>query len=73
MKTIAILSACLIGISWVNPPYSGYEPDSGTARVFTRTSTFWTEQAYLRASNTEQNDAFGCAVTASGDSVGVGA
>ncbi len=47
--------------------------NSGAAYVFTRDSTTWTQQAYLKASNTEANDYFGYSVTISGDTLVVGA
>ena len=47
--------------------------NSGAAYVFTRTGTAWTQQAYLKASNTESNDLFGQSVAVSGDTVVVGA
>jgi hypothetical protein len=46
---------------------------SGAAYVFVRTGTTWTQQAYLKASNTEALDAFGISVAVSGDTVVVGA
>ncbi|MBK8620044.1 MAG: S-layer homology domain-containing protein [Anaerolineales bacterium] len=46
---------------------------SGAAYVFTRSGTTWSQQAYLKASNTENSDAFGSAVSVSGDTVVVGA
>jgi hypothetical protein len=46
---------------------------SGAAYVFTRTGSDWTQQAYLKASNTGQIDAFGHSVALSGDTVAVGA
>ncbi|QJE94659.1 FG-GAP repeat protein [Luteolibacter luteus] len=46
---------------------------SGAAYVFTRNGTTWSQQAYLKASNTQFGDAFGYAVTISGDLVVVGA
>ena len=61
------------GSTGVNQPYSGYEPYSGAARVFTRSGATWTEQAYLKASNTGQNDELSCSVAISGDTVVVGA
>jgi len=48
------------------------EFDSGAAYVFTRNGTTWTQQAYLKASNTETNDVFGQVVAVSGDTVVVG-
>lgn len=46
---------------------------SGAAYVFTRSGTTWTQQAYIKASNTGTNDAFGVRVAAWGDTVAVGA
>jgi hypothetical protein len=45
---------------------------SGAAYVFVRSGTVWTQQAYLKASNTEAGDGFG-AVAISGDTIVVGA
>jgi len=46
---------------------------SGAAYVFVRQGGTWTQQAYLKASNTEAGDTFGTAVAISGDTVVVGA
>ena len=46
---------------------------SGAAYVFTRSGTIWTQQAYLKASNTGVGDQFGISVAVSGDTVVVGA
>ena len=46
--------------------------DSGAAYVFVRSGA-WTQQAYLKASNTGPSDLFGVAVAISGDTVVVGA
>ena len=46
---------------------------AGAAYVFTRTGMTWTQQAYLKASNTEAVDAFGFAVAIAGDTIVVGA
>lgn len=48
-------------------------PDSGAAHVFVRTGTTWTQQAYLKASNTRPNAWFGSriAVSADGSTVAV--
>ena len=46
---------------------------SGAAYVFTRSGTTWTQQAYLKASNTGTGDNFGTSVAAAGDTVVVGA
>ncbi len=45
---------------------------SGAAYVFTRSGTTWTQQAYLKASNTGEFDRFGISVAVSGDTVVVG-
>ena len=47
--------------------------DSGAAYVFVRSGTTWTEQAYLKASNTGAGDWFAFSVAISGDTVVVGA
>ena len=47
--------------------------DAGAAYVFTRTGGVWSQQAYLKASNTGANDWFGIAVAIDGDTVVVGA
>src|SRR5206468_10083428 len=40
---------------------------------FVRSGTNWTQQAYLKAFNTEAGDSFGCSVAVLGDTVVVGA
>jgi len=45
---------------------------SGAAYVFTRSGTTWSQQAYLKASNTGAFDEFGYSVAVSGDTVVVG-
>jgi hypothetical protein len=47
--------------------------DSGSAYVFVRDGTNWSQQAYLKASNTGANDWFGWRVAVSGNTVVVGA
>ena len=47
-------------------------PGAGAAYVFQRTAGVWSQQAYLKASNTDSNDQF-AAVAISGDTVVVGA
>ena len=47
--------------------------NSGAVYVFTRTAGVWTQQAYLKASNTDANDQFGVSVAISGDTLAVGA
>jgi hypothetical protein len=46
---------------------------AGAAYVFVRRGTDWSQQAYLKASNTGAFDQFGIAVAVSGDRVVVGA
>jgi hypothetical protein len=48
-------------------------PDAGAAYVFVRSGATWTQQAYLKASNTGPGDGFGRSVAVSGDTVVVGA
>ncbi len=48
-------------------------PLSGAAYVFVRSGTSWSQQAYLKASNTEEQENFGAAVAISDDTLVVGA
>ena len=48
-------------------------PNSGAVYVFTRTNGVWTQQAYLKASNTDAGDQFGVIMALSGDTLAVGA
>jgi len=61
------------GTSGVNSSPDEAAASSGAAYVFTRSASTWTQQAYLKASNPGPNDTFGSAVSASGDTVVVGA
>jgi hypothetical protein len=47
--------------------------DSGAAYIFTRSGVTWSQQAYLKASNTGSGDFFGITVAVSGNTVAVGA
>jgi len=47
--------------------------DSGAAYVFFRSGTSWSQQAYLKASNTGVSDQYGYSVAADGETVLVGA
>jgi hypothetical protein len=47
--------------------------DSGAAYVFGLSGGVWSQQAYLKASNTDANDTFGWSVTIDGDTAVVGA
>ena len=44
---------------------------AGAAYVFVRSGTTWTQQAYLKASNAEAFDYFGCSIALSGDTLDV--
>jgi hypothetical protein len=57
----------------VNGDDSNEATDSGAAYVYVRNGTSWSQQAYLKASNTEAGDLFGYAVSISGDTIVVGA
>lgn len=46
---------------------------AGAAYVFLRAGGLWSQQAYLKASNSDSGDFFGLSVAASGDTVVVGA
>src|SRR6478735_9276089 len=48
-------------------------PNSGAVYVFTRAKGVWTQQAYLKASNTGAGDQFGVNVALVGDTLAVGA
>ncbi|MEY2548105.1 MAG: trimeric autotransporter adhesin [Verrucomicrobiota bacterium] len=48
-------------------------PWSGAAYVFVRHGTTWSQEAYLKASNTNASDGFGSSVAVSADTVVVGA
>jgi FG-GAP repeat len=47
--------------------------ESGAAYVFVRTGTNWTQQAYLKASNPDEDDHFGFAVAGAGHTIVIGA
>ncbi len=51
----------------------GDERNTGSAYVFTRNGSTWTQQAKLNASDGEMNDYFGSCVSLSGDTVLIGA
>lgn len=55
------------------PDESAPSPGAGAAYVFTRSETTWSQQAYLKASNTGSNDFFGGSVAVAEDTVVVGA
>lgn len=48
-------------------------PSSGAVYIFTRSGTAWSQQAYIKSSNSESADQFGHSVTLSSDTLAVGA
>ena len=56
-----------------NSTQNANAPVSGAAYIFTRTGGTWSQDAYLKASNTGANDMFGFSVALSGDLLAVGA
>ena len=48
-------------------------PSSGAVYVFVRSGSTWSQQTYLKASNTEIGDNFGISIALSGDVLAVGA
>lgn len=52
---------------------NNFASNSGAAYVFVRKGGVWTQQAYLKASNTGQGDSFGRSVAIDGDTIVVGA
>jgi len=62
------------GVNGVSPgPEDNSQSASGAAYVFRRSGTSWTQEAYLKASNTGLNDGFGRSVAISGDTIAVSA
>ncbi len=57
----------------VNSTPNELAPRAGAAYVFVRNAGVWTQQAYLKASNTGMFHLFGISVAAAGDTVVVGA
>ena len=56
-----------------NGTHNFFAPDSGAAYIFERNNTIWDHTAYVKASNTDAEDAFGGVVAVSGLTVVVGA
>lgn len=51
----------------INGPQARGRTGSGAAYVFTRSGGAWSQQAYIKAANAEQNDSLGAAVALSDD------
>jgi FG-GAP repeat protein len=62
-----------VGVNPANGQADNSASDAGAVYVFVRTGTTWTQQAYLKASNTGAGDVFGRSVALSGDTLAVGA
>ncbi len=60
----------VVGAAWDNV---GATADQGSAYLFTRSGTVWTEQQHLTASDGTDNDHFGVSVALAGDTALVGA
>ncbi|MBL8212921.1 MAG: hypothetical protein JNK87_19555, partial [Bryobacterales bacterium] len=54
-------------------PTPGAASDSGAAYIFVRSGNAWTQQAYMKASNSGPGDRFGASVSIAGDTVLIGA
>jgi len=54
-------------------PSSGGSPGSGAVYVFVHDGSSWTQQAYVKATNTDAGDGFGWSVDLEGDTLLVGA
>ncbi len=71
----------VVGADWEKSAVTGVNGDqndnsvgaAGAAYVFVRDGTTWTQQAYLKASNTDAADYFGRSVAVSNDTIVVGA
>jgi hypothetical protein len=61
--------------SGINSAYDEAASVAGAAYIFSRSGSIWTEQAYIKASNTQVSDLFGQAVSlsADGNTLAVGA
>jgi hypothetical protein len=76
-------STLAVGASWEASNATGIDGDqsdnsasrSGAVYVFSRIDGFWSQQAYVKASNTEANDVFGSsiAISTDGSTLAVGA
>ncbi|MHC4609522.1 MAG: MXAN_6577-like cysteine-rich protein, partial [Planctomycetota bacterium] len=64
---------CPPGTDCRTPQLDNSAPASGAAYVFFRSGTTWSQEAYLKAWNTDAGDSFGHSVGISGDTVVVGA
>ena len=61
------------GENSLNGSQAGGGQRNGAVYVFTRASEVWSQQAYVKASNSEPDDEFGFSVALAGDTLAVGA
>ncbi|HMG55116.1 MAG TPA: integrin, partial [Kofleriaceae bacterium] len=61
------------GVDPANGQLDDSAPGAGAVYVFVRASASWSQQAYLKASNTDRDDQFGWSVALRGDTLVVGA
>ena len=61
------------GTGGANPQADNSESASGAVYVFTRSESIWSQEAYIKASNTGRDDRFGFSTALSGDTLAVGA
>ncbi len=62
-----------VGAPWEDSEVDNSAPLSGAVYVFTRSAAAWSQQAHLKASNTDSGDEFGDSVAITGDTITVGA
>ncbi len=63
-----------VGVNPVPPAQTDNSAlESGAVYVFLRSAGVWSQQAYIKASNTEASDGFGGTVAISGDTLAIGA
>lgn len=60
-------------VSGVNQPENNSFPDAGAAYVFVENNGNWSQQAFLKASNSDRSDNYGLSVDIFGDTIVVGA
>jgi hypothetical protein len=61
------------GTTGINTTPNEAETNSGAVYVFVRDGTTWTQQAYIKASNTEESDRFARSISIWEDTIAVGA
>jgi hypothetical protein len=57
--------------SGVNGAVDNNSPTSGAAYLFVRSAGLWNQQAYIKASNSDDYDKFGSSVALSGDTLAI--